>query len=122
MTVNKGAVGMRGGKAEAGDPEAEGATPGGGSTLAEGGMSGTEAAMLMLVGYLTLLASGHRISAAESWSSESVSDAVEPEQGEVVLPGVAGLASQMMVRTARGNRQYDVPQIGKSLLLHSHTP
>ncbi|KAF6204926.1 hypothetical protein GE061_019091 [Apolygus lucorum] len=74
-------------------------------------MSGTEAAMLMLVGYLTLLASGHRISASEPWRAESVAESVEPEQGEVVLPGLAGLASQMMVRTARGNRQYDVPQI-----------
>ncbi|BES93195.1 LDLa [Nesidiocoris tenuis] len=84
-------------------------------------MSGVEAAMLMLVGCLALLASAHRISSGDDgpWGavsaaeSQAAADEVVERRGaaEVVLPAVSGLASQMMIRTARGNRQYDVPQI-----------
>lgn len=41
----------------------------------------------------------------------------QPQQQLPSLPGGASIASQFMLRSARGNRQYDVPQIGECKLI-----
>ena len=52
--------------------------------------------------------SGHREMQGKSQQAQQ-----EPPS----LPGGASIASQFMLRSARGNRQYDVPQIGEPLFI-----
>ena len=60
------------------------------------------------LGKRNMATSGHR---------EAQGAQPQPQQQLPSLPGGASIASQFMLRSARGNKQYDVPQIGESWLL-----